>query len=132
MFSMSVTSLLILGAIGAAAFFGIKLAMKKFEEIQNRRVGAYQLAMKLQTYGLKKVPDILVSYASGNYTKAAHQCADLVRILNSGEDVVMKELDEAWKRILAAKLSTEEGRAFVQVATDEAYAKHEDAAAARK
>jgi hypothetical protein len=114
---------MILGAVGLAAFFGVKLAAKKFEEIQARRVGAYQLAMKLQTYGLKKVPDILVSYASANYGKAAHQVADLVRILNSGEDVVMKELDTAFKQILAAKLASDEGRAFVQVATDEANAK---------
>lgn len=123
MFSMSAVGLMTLALAGVAAFFGVKLAMKKFEEIQARRVGAYQLAMKLQVYGLKKVPDILVSYASGNYTKAAHQCADLVRILNSGEDVVMKELDAAFKNILASKLETEEGRAFVQVATDEAFAK---------
>jgi hypothetical protein len=120
---MSAMGLVSLVLVGVAVFFGAKLAMKKFEEIQARRVGAYQLAMKLQVYGLKKVPDILVSYASGNYSKAAHQCADLVRILNSGEDVVMKELNDAFKNILASKLSTEEGRAFVQVATDEAFAK---------
>lgn len=116
-------SLALLAAICVAAFFGVKLFLKKDDDIERRREKAVDLVAALKEYGLHFTADVVKKYAVGDYSGIAHAIGDMVRLMEKGDDAVLQELDKAFKRVLAAKLATEEGRAFVQMATDEANAK---------
>lgn len=112
--------LVIPGLIGVAAFFAAKFLLKKDDEVERRREAAIDLAAEFKNYGLEISADMLKKYAVGDYSGMAHIIGDAVRLLMKGQDVVVKELDTVFKRVLEKKMASDEGRAFVTVALQEA------------
>lgn len=115
MYSMSAIVICILSFIVAcgAAFAIAKWAFGKDTEIENRRRGAARLAAKLQAYGLKKTPEFLIDYSVGDYSGMAKKIHDLAELFMSGDEHVVKELDEVYQRVLEAKLMSADGRALI-------------------
>lgn len=120
--------LVVPGLIALAAFFGAKLFFKKDDEKEERRRGAIKLSSALENYGLVKIAGFMQDYAVGDYSGMAHRIGDLARLALEGEDPVLKELDTAFKRMIEGKLKTDEGRAFVTLALQDAEKKIAEAA----
>ena len=118
MFDLNV--LVVPALIGVACYFAAKYLLRKDDEIERRREAAIDLAASLKNYGLTFTADMVKKYAVGDYSGMAHIVGDMVRIMAKGEDAVLKELDAAFRRILEAKMASDEGRAFVTVALQEA------------
>lgn len=117
---MSLPSLAIVILAGAAAFFGIKWLLTKDGEIEQRRLNAGKLAAKLQEYGLKRTPRFLQAYSCGDYSLMFNEIKDLGTLFLEGDKHVIDELEATFGNVLAAKLKTEEGRAFIAAKVAEA------------
>lgn len=115
MYSLSAIVICVLSFIVAcgAAFAICKWAFSKDTEIENRRRAAAKLAAKLQAYGLKKTPEFLIDYSIGDYSGMAKKIHDLAELFLSGEEHVLKELDDVYQNVLAEQLKTEAGRALI-------------------
>lgn len=115
MFSASAVTIAILSFILAvgAAYAGGKWLFQKDTEIENRRRAAAKLAGKLQAYGLKKTPDFLIDYSVGDYSGMGKKIYNLAELFLSGEEHVLKELDDVYQNVLASHLKTEAGRALL-------------------
>ena len=123
MFDFNATFFIIAGLIGVACFFGAKLYLKKDDEQERRREGAFEMALALKAYGLPLTSELFRKYAVGDYSGIAHIMGDAIRLSLKGVDVVTQELDQAFKRMLEAKLGSDEGRAFIKMATQDIEAK---------
>jgi hypothetical protein len=110
---VSATNIVILVLIAVCAWLSAKRLFQKDTEIENRRRSAVLLAGTLQKYGLKKTASLIGDYAVGDYSGMAHKIADLSRLFISGEEHVLKELEQVFSNVLSEKLKTEEGRALI-------------------
>ena len=116
------SSILILILVPLVGFLAAKWLFQKDTEIENRRRGAVQLAGTLQKYGLTKTAAFIGDYAVGDYSGMAHKIADLSRLFLSGEEHVLKELEQVFGNVLSEKLKTEEGRAMIAARLSESTA----------
>lgn len=110
---VSATNIVILVLIAVCAWLSAKWLFQKDTEIENYRRSAVLLAGTLQKYGLKKTASLIGDYAVGDYSGMAHKIADLSRLFISGEEHVLKELEQVFSNVLSEKLKTEEGRALI-------------------
>lgn len=124
-------ALVVPGLIAVAGFFAAKFLLRKDTEKENRRRGAIKLASALDLYGLPKFSKFVADYAVGDYSGMAHTMGDMARLALEGEDVVLKELDQAFKRMIEGKLKSDEGRSFVKLSLQEAEEKIAKAKAAK-
>jgi hypothetical protein len=95
------------------AYFLAQKLFKLDTAVEQRRLAAAQVAGKLQSYGLKRIPALLTCYSVGDYSGFVHGLGDMVRLFLDGDEAIVKELDATFDRVLAAKLKTEEGRAIL-------------------
>ena len=116
------SSIAILVLLPLVAFLGAKWLFQKDTEREDRRRGAVQLTGTLQKYGLTKTAAFIGDYAVGDYSGMAHKIADLSRLFLSGEEHVLKELEQVFGNVLSEKLKTEEGRAMIAARLSEATA----------
>jgi hypothetical protein len=86
---------------------------QKDSEVEARRRAAFHLAGTLKAYGLKRMPDFLGDYAVGDYSGMYEKIHDFAKLVLSGEDAVVKELEGAYESVLTAKMASEEGRALI-------------------
>jgi hypothetical protein len=94
---------------------------KKDTEKENRRRGAAKLAGVLRAQGLRKTPQFLEDYAVGDYSGMAETIKELVKLfVNDGSDAVVAEFSQVFESVLAAKLGTETGRAYVAAKLEDA------------
>ena len=111
---MSLLETILLCALGALmSFLVVKWLFTKDTEIESRRRAAAQLAAKLQSFGLAKVPEFLIDYSVGDYSGMTHKLAELCRLFLDGEEAVEKEFAAVFDKCLTAKLKTDSGRAFI-------------------
>ena len=110
---ISLNALLIGALIVAVAFFVTKWLFSKDTKIEDRRRAANKLSLKLHEYGLPKIAAIIEDYGVGDYSGVLHRIRGLADLLFAGEDPLLKELDAAFERILAAKLKSAEARALI-------------------
>jgi len=110
---ISLNSLLIGALVIAVAFFVTKWLLQKDTKIEDRRRAAFALSAKLNEYGLVKLSKIIADYAVGDYSGVMHRVKALADLLFEGEDPLLKELDGAFDRILAAKLKNADARALI-------------------
>jgi hypothetical protein len=111
---------LICVVVAGAAWAVGKWLFKKDTEIEDRRKGAGQLAIVLGQYGLTRIPKFLVCYSVGDYSGCAKMIKDLADLFMSGQGPIIEEFDGVFKSVLAAKLQTEEGRAYIKATLEEA------------
>jgi len=120
MFSFDLQSLSLLAAIGAAGYFGVKWFLSKDTEVEARRASAYELAKKLESYGLRHIPTIPAAYALGDYSGLVQKVVEVARIFLAGDEAIVKELDQTFDRVLSVKLATPEGIALLKAKLAEA------------
>jgi len=99
--------------LAAAAYVVVVWAFKKDTEIEDRRRGAARLAAVLSNLGLKKTPEFLIDYSVGDYSGMAVKITELAKLFLEGEGAVVKEFAQVFDGVLAAKLRTDSGRAFI-------------------
>jgi len=122
---MSLLEVVLLCIVLAGVSYAIVAwAFKKDTEKEDRRRGAAKLASVLSRLGLKKIPEFLVDYSVGDYSGMTKKIADLAKLFLDGQDAVLVEFEAVFDSLLAAKLSSETGRAYVAAKlTDAAKAK---------
>lgn len=103
-----------------AAYYVGSFLFKKDTEIENRRRAASQLAGVLRSLGLKKTPLFLEDYAVGDYSGMAQKIKETVKLFLDGQDAVVAEFSQVFDSVLAAKLSTETGRAYIAAKLEDA------------
>ena len=74
---------------------------------------SYMVASVLSSLGLKKIPEFLVDYSVGDYSGMTHKIKEVAKLFLDGKDAVLTEFENVFDSLLAAKLSTETGRAFI-------------------
>lgn len=112
-FLLGLALVVVLGVVIGAWLF------RKDTAQENRRRGAASLAGVLSRYGLKRIPAFLISYSVGDYSEMAKAVQDWVRMfVEGGEEVVVKEFDEVFARVLDVKLMNPESRAYIQSRID--------------
>lgn len=99
--------------VAGVGYVAVKKLLEKDTEVEERRRGAAQLARKLSTLGLKKIPDFLTDYSVGDYSGMAVNIRNLAKLFLEGEAAVVTEFAEVFENVLQAKLETETGRAFI-------------------
>lgn len=102
-------------------YAGTQWLVKKDTKIEERRRAAANLAGVLRGLGLSKTPEFLIDYSVGDYSGMGEKLVRLAELFLSGEKAVVDEFDKVFEKCLAAKVNTEQGRAYVAVKLDEAY-----------
>lgn len=90
-----------------------KWLFAKDEEVEDRRRAAAKLASILSGLGLTKTPEFLIDYSVGDYSGMTVRLKNLVDLFLNGEEAVTAEFAKVFDNVLAAKLKTEAGRAFI-------------------
>jgi len=111
MTTLEIVLLSVLAFVLAAAV--VAWLFRKDTEIENRRRGAAKLAAVLANLGLKRTPEFLVDYSVGDYSGMAVKINELARLFLDGEEAVVAEFGKVFDSVLAAKLKSESGRAFI-------------------
>ncbi len=118
---MSYVEIVLIAVVSCIVFYYVgTFLFKKDTEIENRRRAAAKLAGILRSLGLSKTPEFLEDYAVGDYSGMAEKIKELVKLFLSGQDAVVAEYSKVFDAVLAAKLSTEAGRAFIAAKLEEA------------
>lgn len=89
------------------------------EAIEDRRRHAIKLSGTLRGYGLSWFPELLDKYAVGDYSGMAQDIQTMVGLFTQSPDVVVKEFDQIFDRVLATKLASKEGRAYLKAVLDD-------------
>jgi hypothetical protein len=111
---MSTLEIVLICIVAAGVAYAVVAQLfKKDTEVENRRRGAAKLASVLSGLGLKKLPEFLVDYSVGDYSGMAKKIVDTAKLFLDGQDAVIKEFEQVFESLLAAKLSTEPGRAYI-------------------
>lgn len=101
------------GVLVAAALAGIVWAtLDKKQEKRRKAFG--KVSVTLRNYGLVRLPSMLEDYSVGDYSgfyKGFYKFADM---LDDGDEVVLKEFDSVFNRVLDIKLKTPEGLALLK------------------
>jgi hypothetical protein len=124
--TLSVSTIVIVILCAVCAWLAAKWLFKKDTEMENRRRAAAQMAATLQGLGLKKIPQFLIDYSVGDYSGMAHKIGETARTFLEGEEEVLKEFEQVFGNLLAAKLKREEGRLFIEAKLKEAKALYEE------
>jgi hypothetical protein len=113
------TILLVVGCIVGAALLGMAWAtFDKKNEVRRRAFG--KLAVTLRKYGLERLPAILEDYQIGDYSGFFQKIRKFADSLDDGDDVVIKDFNLVFERVLAQKLATPDGLALLKAKVAEA------------
>jgi len=104
---------LLVVVLAAVGYKVVGWMFNKDTEIEDRRRGAAKLAAVLQSYGLRKIPDVLIDYSVGDYSGFARRIKQIAEMFVAGEKAVIEEFDEVFEKVLGEKLKTEAGRTLI-------------------
>ena len=111
-------------ALAALAAYNVGgYLFRKDTEVEDRRRAAAKLAGVLRSQGLVRLPAILEDYSVGDYSGLGNRIKNIVELLGDGEEVVQKEFDGVFNRVLEAKVKTPEGLALLKAKVGDAEAK---------
>lgn len=111
MFGISLPWLLVVilaGVLAGQAYFRVDTKMEQ------RRRAAIQIAQVLSNLGLVETPKLLISFAVEDISGICEQLSKLADLLTSHPDIVVKEFEAVYERVLDRKLADKEGRALIQ------------------
>jgi hypothetical protein len=120
MFTISSTMILLCILVPLCAYMVAKWLFKKDTEIENRRRGAAKLARTLSGLGLVRLPDMLESYAVGDYSKFLYDIKQISDLFISGEAAVLEEFKQVFERVFEIKMKNPESRAYLAARLAEA------------
>ncbi len=124
---LSPAAIVICILVPVVVFLGVKWLLAADTKKEERRKLAMKLAQLLQSYGLTRIPAILLAYSVGDYAGIMHEIKVTVDVFLSGEAAVATEFGKIFERVLKAKLSSPEGIAYIESKVVEAKKIAEDA-----
>lgn len=113
---LSTVSLLSIACVAMAAWIGAGLFFRVDTKIENKHKAAIEVAQFAREYGLMRLPEILTDYAVFDWSGMATKIHEFAGLVRSAPDVVAKEFDLVFKRVLERKLKQPEGRAYIAAA----------------
>jgi hypothetical protein len=115
MYSASAITIAVLSfivACGGAYGLGTWL-FKKDRELEARRRRAAELAAKLQSFGLVRIPAMLLDYSVGDYIQLAEDIVKTAELFMGDDTHIMAEFEDVYEEVLNAKLNTVAGRTLL-------------------
>ena len=92
----------------------------KNTKLQAAKRAAQALAIKLREYGLRLIPSVLEDLVVGDAYDMIEKIRDVSKLVQAGNEAIVKELEATYERVLAVKLATPEGRAVIKAKLAEA------------
>jgi hypothetical protein len=105
---LAVAVAILLGSIVGKWLFGAN------EKLLAKKRAAQVLASKLRDAGLKLLPAILEDFAVGDVNDMVEKIHDVAKLVEAGNDAIVKELEATYENVLAKKLATPEGLALIK------------------
>lgn len=105
---------LIVGRQAGKWLFGAK------KDLSNLKRAAQKLAIALREHGLRRLPEVLEEFTVGDVPDLMNSIHEFALVLKSGNDVIIKELENTFDRMLGVKLNSPEGRAALKARVAEA------------
>ena len=105
---LAVAVAILLGGIIGKWLFGAN------EKLLAKKRAAQVLASKLRDAGLKLLPAILEDFAVGDVNDMVEKIHDVAKLVEAGNDAIVKELEATYENVLARKLATPEGLALIK------------------
>ena len=84
------------------------------EELLQKKRAAQKLASVLRDNGLKLLPSLLDDFAVGDVNDMVEKIHDVAKLIDAGSDAIVKELEATYENVLAKKLATPEGLAYIK------------------
>lgn len=99
MTDVQMLSLALVALVGFnVAWFGVGLLRKR--AVAHK--GLLKMASALQSWGLKTIPDVMISIATGDWIQAEKDIEFWVRLFEGSPDEAIKELDKVLANVLAS------------------------------
>ena len=111
---ISLTNILIVAAIGIAAWFVGKKYFQLDTKLEDKRREFVELAAKLKELGFQELPEFFMDLAVNDKSGAYYKVKTLGKRLMQGEKAILTELDDVFLKLLTIKLNTPEGRNLVE------------------
>lgn len=88
-------------------------------QVTSIKKSAQSLSIALREVGLKRLPAMLEEFVVGDVSDLLANIRDLAKLVEAGNETILKELDGTFERVLDVKIRTPEGRAVVKAKIDE-------------
>ena len=114
---MNLTVVIWILAVAVALLVGREVGKYLFganEKLLAKKRAAQVLASKLRDAGLKLLPAILEDFAVGDVNDMVQKIHDVSKLVEAGNDAIVKELEATYENVLAKKLATPEGMALIK------------------
>lgn len=104
----------LLAALPFVAYLAVRWFLTENHALAARRKNAAQLAGQLKTWGLSIIPDFLFCYSTNDLEGMFADIERVAQIFAQSPSAILEEFDQVFENVLAAKLQSAAGRAFVQ------------------
>jgi hypothetical protein len=114
---MSPTLVIWILAVAVCVLVGRDLGKWLFganEKLMTKKRAAQKLATVLRDNGLKLLPSLLDDFAVGDVNDMVEKIHDVAKLIDAGSDAIVKELEATYENVLAKKLATPEGLAYIK------------------
>jgi len=114
---MSPTLVIWILAVAVCVLVGRDLGKWLFganEKLMTKKRAAQKLAGVLRDNGLKLLPQLLEDFAVGDVHDMVEKIHDVCKVVDAGSDAIVKELEGTYENVLAKKLATPEGLAYIK------------------
>lgn len=114
---MSPTLVIWILAVAVCVLVGRDLGKWLFganEKLMTKKRAAQKLATVLRDNGLKLLPSLLDDFAVGDVHDMVEKIHDVAKLIDSGSDAILRELEATYENVLARKLATPEGLAYIK------------------
>ena len=114
---MSPTLVIWILAVAVCVLVGRDLGKWLFganEKLMAKKRAAQKLAGVLRDNGLKLLPQLLEDFAVGDVHDMVEKIHDVCKVVDAGSDAIVKELEGTYENVLAKKLATPEGLAYIK------------------
>jgi hypothetical protein len=104
-------------AVAVAVLIGREVGKWLFgtnEKLMTKKRAAQKLAGILRDNGLRLLPALLEDFAVGDVQDMVEKIHDVCKIVDAGSDAIVKELEQTYENVLARKLATPEGLAYIK------------------
>jgi hypothetical protein len=104
-------------AVAVAVLVGREVGKWLFgasEKLTIKKRAAQKLAGILRENGLRLLPALLEDFAVGDVQDMVEKIHDVCKIVDAGSDAILKELEQTYENVLARKLATPAGLAYIK------------------
>jgi hypothetical protein len=104
-------------AVAVAVLVGREVGKWLFgasEKLTTKKRAAQKLAGILRENGLRLLPALLEDFAVGDVQDMVEKIHDVCKIVDAGSDAIVKELEQTYENVLARKLASPEGLAYIK------------------